>query len=126
MGCTNVETGKPEYILLDTMDEIDYMRASASMPMVSQIVEVGGMKLLDGGVADSVPIRAFQQMGYEKKYRGADQTCWLSEEEIFYWSGEMDISEISGICKGYGGALQGFTTKRWIRLRRWRSQERFS
>ena len=62
----NVETGKPEYILLDTMDEIDYMRASASMPMVSQIVEVGGMKLLDGGVADSVPIRAFQQMGYEK------------------------------------------------------------
>ena len=66
VGCTNVETGKPEYILLDTMDEIDYMRASASMPMVSQIVEVGGMKLLDGGVADSVPIRAFQQMGYEK------------------------------------------------------------
>ena len=38
VGCTNVETGKPEYILLDTMDEIDYMRASASMPMVSQIV----------------------------------------------------------------------------------------
>ena len=66
VGCTNVETGKPEYILLDTMDEIDYMRASASMPMVSQIVEVGGMKLLDGGVADSVPIRAFRQMGYEK------------------------------------------------------------
>lgn len=27
VGCTNVETGKPEYILLDTMDEIDYMRA---------------------------------------------------------------------------------------------------
>lgn len=46
--CTNVETGKAEYIRMDNMDEIDYMRASASMPLVSQIVEVGGMKLLDG------------------------------------------------------------------------------
>ena len=66
VGCTNVETGKPEYILLDTMDEIDYMRASASMPMVSQIVEVGGMKLLDGGVSDSIPIFAFRRMGYRR------------------------------------------------------------
>ena len=64
--CTNVETGKAEYIRMDNMDEIDYMRASASMPLVSQIVEVGGMKLLDGGVADSVPLDAFRKLGYEK------------------------------------------------------------
>ena len=36
------------------------------MPLVSQIVEVGGMKLLDGGVADSVPLDAFRKLGYEK------------------------------------------------------------
>lgn len=64
--CTNVETGKAEYIRMDSLREIDYARASASMPLVSQIVEVGGMKLLDGGVADSIPIRAFRSMGYEK------------------------------------------------------------
>lgn len=64
--CTNVETGKAEYILMEDMHEIDYARASASMPMVSQIVEIGGMKLLDGGVADSIPVKAFQRMGYEK------------------------------------------------------------
>ena len=64
--CTNLETGKAEYIRMDNMDEIDYMRASASMPLVSQIVEVGGMKLLDGGVADSVPLDAFRKLGYEK------------------------------------------------------------
>ncbi len=42
------------------------MRASASMPYVSRIVEKGGMKLLDGGCSDSVPVRAFMKMGYEK------------------------------------------------------------
>lgn len=65
--CTNVETGKPEYIQLQDMDaEIDYMRASASMPYVSRIVETGGKKLLDGGCSDSIPIRKFMEMGYRK------------------------------------------------------------
>ncbi|MCD8242157.1 MAG: patatin family protein [Lachnospiraceae bacterium] len=65
--CSNVETGAAEYILLDRQeDAIDYMRASASMPLVSQIVEVGGYKLLDGGVSDSVPVVAFRSMGYER------------------------------------------------------------
>lgn len=64
--CTNVETGKAEYIHMDTMHEIAYAQASASMPLVSKIVEVNGKKLLDGGVADSIPVRAFRAMGYEK------------------------------------------------------------
>lgn len=64
--CTNVETGKAEYIHMKDMREIAYVQASASMPMVSRIVEVGDRKLLDGGVADSIPIRQFISMGYEK------------------------------------------------------------
>lgn len=65
--CSNVETGKPEYIKCkDMFAEIDYIRASASMPLVSQIVEVGGKKLLDGGIADSIPLKAAEQHGFEK------------------------------------------------------------
>lgn len=66
--CSNLETGKPEYIKCDTLrgDRIDYLRASASLPYVSQIVEVDGLKLLDGGVCDSIPLKAFQNMGYKK------------------------------------------------------------
>lgn len=65
--CTNLETGEAEYIRLTDMEsEVDYMRASASMPYVSRIVEMGGKKLLDGGCTDSVPIRKFMEMGYEK------------------------------------------------------------
>ena len=65
--CTNLETGEPEYIhMKDMVKDIDYLRASASMPYVSHIVEKDGMKLLDGGCSDSIPVRAFMDMGYEK------------------------------------------------------------
>ena len=65
--CTNVETGEAEYIKIkDMVEEMDYLRGSASMPYVSRIVEIGGKKLLDGGCSDSIPIRVFQKMGYEK------------------------------------------------------------
>ena len=65
--CTNLETGKAEYIKIsDMMNQIDVMRASASMPYVSKTVEYNGMKLLDGGCADSVPVQKFRQMGYDR------------------------------------------------------------
>ncbi len=66
--CSNLETGKAEYILCTTLrgKYMDYLRASASLPYVSQIVEVDGKKLLDGGVCDSIPLKAFQNMGYTK------------------------------------------------------------
>ena len=66
--CSNVETGKAEYILCESLrgKNMDYLRASASLPYVSQIVEIGGKKLLDGGVCDSIPLKAFQNMGYKK------------------------------------------------------------
>ncbi len=65
--CSNVETGQPEYIRCRNMTtEIDYLRASASLPLVSKIVNIGGKKLLDGGIVDSIPVRAFMNMGYEK------------------------------------------------------------
>lgn len=65
--CSNVETGKPEYIKCSDMHkQMDCLRASASLPYVSRIVEIGKKKLLDGGITDSIPVRAFQKMGYSK------------------------------------------------------------
>lgn len=65
--CTNVETGKAEYIRLTDMNaQIDYLRASASLPYFSRIVEIEGKKYLDGGCSDSIPVEAFQRMGYGK------------------------------------------------------------
>ena len=45
---------------------MDYLRASASLPYVSKVVEIDGKKLLDGGICDSIPLKAFQDMGYSK------------------------------------------------------------
>ncbi|MBQ7934876.1 MAG: patatin family protein [Clostridia bacterium] len=66
--CTDLETGQAVYQrCTDLKKEMDYMLASASMPMVSRIVEVGGKKLLDGGVADSIPVQAAKDLGYSKR-----------------------------------------------------------
>ena len=65
--CSNVETGKAEYLrFTDMFRDIEIMRASASMPYVSRMVEIDGKKYLDGGCTDSIPVEAFQQMGYER------------------------------------------------------------
>ena len=66
--CTNMENGQALYQKCPSLrgDKIDWVRASASMPLVSRIVEIDGYKLLDGGVADSIPLQAFQQLGYER------------------------------------------------------------
>lgn len=64
--CSNIETGHPEYILCPSLrgKNIDYIRASASLPFFSQTVEIDGKKLLDGGICDSIPLQASQKLGY--------------------------------------------------------------
>ena len=66
--CTNVQTGKAEHILCPNLKEhyIDYLRASASMPLVSQIVYLDGKPYLDGGISDSIPLKAAFDLGYNK------------------------------------------------------------
>ena len=66
--CTDVETGKPVYHRYEGWNDhgFDWIRASASMPMASQIVEIDGMKLLDGGISDSIPVRYFESIGYDR------------------------------------------------------------
>ncbi|MBQ1550551.1 MAG: patatin family protein [Bacilli bacterium] len=66
---TNVETGKAEYHLIkDLRNEKDseYLRASGSMPFISQIVEIDGKKYLDGAIADSIPIDKMLTMSVDK------------------------------------------------------------
>ena len=66
--CTDAETGKSVYKKCETLDEseMEWMRGSASLPLVSEIVEIDGYKLSDGGTADSVPIKYFESIGYDR------------------------------------------------------------
>lgn len=65
---TDVETGKPVYHkCYDGKNaDLEWIRASASIPMVSRMVEIEGKKLLDGGIADSVPLQYFESIGYDR------------------------------------------------------------
>lgn len=64
---SNLETGQPEYIhCKDLFKEIDYLRASASMPFVSKIVCLNDKKYLDGGICDSIPLQAAKNLGFTK------------------------------------------------------------
>ena len=64
--CTDVERGTAVYHCMDSggNEAFDWIRASASMPVVSRMVELDGMKLLDGGVTDSIPLAFLERMGY--------------------------------------------------------------
>ena len=63
---TDVETGEAVYHKYEGRDDhcFEWIRASASMPIVSQIVEIEGQKMLDGGISDSIPVRYFESIGY--------------------------------------------------------------
>lgn len=66
--CTDVETGEAVYKSLSVAnyDTYEWIRASASMPLVSKTVKLGGRLLLDGGVADSIPLEYFEKTGYDR------------------------------------------------------------
>ncbi len=66
--CTDIETGKPVYKKIEKCDynELEWIRGSASLPLAAKIVEVDGYKLLDGGIADSIPLSFFEEKGYNK------------------------------------------------------------
>ena len=42
------------------------MRASASMPALSRFVKLDSYSLSDGGTADSIPVRFFESIGYDR------------------------------------------------------------
>ena len=64
---TNLQTGKAEYKKIDdAQKDMEYFRASGSMPFVSIPVEIDGNLYLDGAISDAVPIKKALEANYEK------------------------------------------------------------
>lgn len=66
--CTDVLTGQAVYHDIDHVDyeELEWLRASASMPLASKVVKVQGHQLLDGGVSDSIPLEYYERQGFDR------------------------------------------------------------
>ena len=64
---TDCATGRPVYRRLDRADAraFEWIRASASMPVVSRPVAIDGGEYLDGGLSDGIPLRRFESLGYD-------------------------------------------------------------
>lgn len=68
MVTTNCLTGKAEYFEEKSSPErvMEIVRASSSLPFVSPVTYVDGIPMLDGGIADSVPVEYAMKEGYDK------------------------------------------------------------
>lgn len=68
MAVTDIKTGKPVYPKLTdgNRKELQWMRASASMPLVSKPVKIDGGEYLDGGMTDSIPLQFLESVGYKR------------------------------------------------------------
>ena len=64
---TNIETGSPEYIKIDNVNEqMEAFRATSAVPFMSKIIKINDKKYLDGGISDSIPIEKCRSLGYKK------------------------------------------------------------
>ena len=65
---TNCVTGQAEYMKerSDKKRLMKICRASSSMPLVSPIVNVDGIPYLDGGLADSIPVKRAMELENKK------------------------------------------------------------
>ena len=68
VGATDVYTGACVYHECRDggPEDMLWLRASASMPVVSRPVAVDGRMLLDGGISDAVPYAFMEGMGYDR------------------------------------------------------------
>lgn len=65
---TDSETIEPVYHEMKTGDfeDMEWLRASASLPIAAKPVELNGHKYLDGGCSDSLPLGFFESQGYDR------------------------------------------------------------
>ena len=99
---TEVHTGRAVYrkISQGGTNLYEWLRASSAMPVLSKIVDVDGYQLLDGGIADSIPLRYFQGLGYERNLVVLTQPSLYRKTPLkMQWLIEKRLSKYPALCK---------------------------
>ena len=86
-ACYYEETKNPERV-------IDIVKASSSLPFVCPIAYVDGEPMLDGGIADSIPIMRARELGY-------DNNVVVLTRNKGYRKTEKDMKYVSLFYKEY-------------------------
>ena len=114
---SNLVTGQAEYHLCQKGDEddIEWLRASASVPIVTRIVEIGDYRLFDGGVTDPIPLRFFEEKGYDrnvvittkpKEYRDRKTPVLYLAERMIYGKYPAFIEAQKRLWKVYNETVE--------------------
>ena len=121
--CFDVNSGEGVYHRLDHVDEdfFEWIRASASMPVVAQPVPVGGRMLLDGGLADSIPLEFMMSKGYDRNI------VILTREEGFRKTAEHGLWLMKPLLRKYPKVIEALKKRPAhynMQLQQVREQER--
>ena len=81
------------------------MRASASIPIAARPVRLLGRELLDGGVADSIPVKWFEKQGFKK------QIVVLTRPEGYVKKPMKFMPLIKLWLHGYPALVEGIRTR---------------
>jgi predicted patatin/cPLA2 family phospholipase len=86
---SDLARGEASYrALTDARTQMDYLRASAAMPLVSKTVEIDGRQLLDGGICDSVPLEY-------SKATGATRHIVILTQDASYVKGPNELMPLA-------------------------------
>ena len=95
---TNIETAEAEYLKIDKpIEQLEELRATSAMPLLSRIIKINGKKYLDGAVADSIPIKKAEELKYDKIIVVLTQPYDFKKEELT----EKDIKKYRKKYKKY-------------------------
>ena len=111
---TNINTGKPEYKkIINATIQVDELRASGSMPYLSQPVKIDDNYYLDGALGDSIPVEKAKDMGYDKiivvltrtkDYRKKKRSPFIAK--LFYKKYPNLVEAINTRYKKYNDTLE--------------------
>ncbi len=103
--CTDVDSGTPVYYRMDHVDydTLEWLRASASMPVLTRPVKVDdGRLMLDGGISDSIPLKYFQSIGYDRNIVVLTQPRDYKKKPAKEWLFNMLMPYAPAIARAMG------------------------
>ncbi|MCQ2798811.1 MAG: patatin family protein [Bacilli bacterium] len=102
---TNIETGEGEYVKMNSVfEQMDVLRASGSMPVVSTPVKIGDNYYLDGAIADSIPFKWMMS-------QGVDKTIVILTRDIAYRKKAMPGIMVNRYKKKYPKFAEGMANR---------------
>ncbi len=108
-GVTNCHTGQAEFFQIkDMIQDVEYIHASSSLPLLANMVEIGGELYMDGGVSDAIPVLEIEKLGCDKI------VVVLTRERTFRKSPEKFLPLVRAKYKKFPGLIRALEERHKI------------